>query len=208
MDSYISLSAGLLLIISGLLTVFTGEGGTFHGFPVPAWTGPPMAALGVFACVLSIRALRQNKGEKTTYTDEDVERAKADLERMCIREHGVLPEVQKDEEKAKFVGTMSEFVCAVIAGIIFVIVNFLSILDDGEIYRGFYLPVWIYWGLLLTGVFLIVFGIKGILRKRKEIPPVVDLDEQVERAKADLERMYIREHREPPEAPKGEAEGK
>lgn len=60
-----------------------------------------MAALGVFACVLSIRALRQNKGEKTTYTDEDVERAKADLERMYIREHREPPEAPKGEAEGK-----------------------------------------------------------------------------------------------------------
>ena len=62
----------------------------------PAWVFLPA---GIFFTVASIRALW--RGEKPKYTDEDAARAKKALDRMYLKEHGKLPEEDKEENDKK-----------------------------------------------------------------------------------------------------------
>ena len=62
----------------------------------PAWVFLPV---GIFFTVASIRALW--RGEKPKYTDEDAARAKKALDRMYLKEHGKLPEEDKEENDKK-----------------------------------------------------------------------------------------------------------
>ena len=90
-----SLVAGILLVFSGALTLFTGKSGHYWDVAVPVWAGSLFLPLGIVIIVMSVRALRRGEGKAPKYSDEDVTRAKAKLEQMHLREHGSLPETPK-----------------------------------------------------------------------------------------------------------------
>ena len=93
-----SLLAGILLVLSGAMKLLTGESGLYWGVAVPAWGGFIFLPVGIIFTVMSIRALRRGEGKAPKYSDEDVTRAKAELDRLYLREHGRPPEPPKSEE--------------------------------------------------------------------------------------------------------------
>ena len=93
-----SLLAGILLVSSGALTLFTGKSGHYWDVAVPVWAGSFFLPLGIIIIAMSVRALRRGEGKKIEYSDEDVKRAKAELDRLYLCEHGSPPESPKSEE--------------------------------------------------------------------------------------------------------------
>lgn len=87
---------------------------------------------------------------------------------------------------------------AIIAGLLLAVVNTLSIFDGGGIFRGFHLPVWTCSGLALCGIFFVILGIRGV-RRKKELAPHVYTAEDAQKAEAEMDAMYLRDHGEPPE---------
>lgn len=92
------LVGGILLVISGSLTLLSGDR-PWRGTIIPAWTAWPEILLGVIACALAIWNLRRQKGrpKQPAYTDEDIAHAEADLDAMYLQEHGKLPEKPKKD---------------------------------------------------------------------------------------------------------------
>ena len=90
---------GILLSGMGVYSILTGDGfsrgGIFvDGPPAPGWTGWILLPAGLTICILSIRALRRGAGKTKPkqYTDEDAARAKEEMDRLYLKEHGSLPE--------------------------------------------------------------------------------------------------------------------
>jgi hypothetical protein len=57
-----------------------------------------LVPIGIIMIVMSIIAIRHGKG-KPKYTEEDVVKAKAALDRMYFREHGRWPEEEEEGKK-------------------------------------------------------------------------------------------------------------
>ena len=96
MDSnspWFSLIAGIGMILGSLLTL-PEDGGSFHGFPIPAVGGWILLVIGAIWCVLSVKLIRKRKRKSTPpeYTNEDVTKGLSELERMYVKDHGTLPE--------------------------------------------------------------------------------------------------------------------
>lgn len=85
---------GMLLIIDSVLDLI-GNGVVWRGVFIPPRSRWPLLPVGIVICILSIRALRRGEGKSRPYTDEDVARAKEELDRMYLKEHGSLPEEEK-----------------------------------------------------------------------------------------------------------------
>ena len=93
-----ALFAGVLLLIWGVCSLVTGDGGRVHGISVVDWIGWVLVPVSLIIIVLSIRSIRTWKEpEPPTYTDDDIRQAKEKLEQMHLREHGGLPEAPKPE---------------------------------------------------------------------------------------------------------------
>ncbi|CAK7066863.1 MAG: hypothetical protein DELT_01677 [Desulfovibrio sp.] len=92
------LVGGILLVLSGALTLITGDR-TWRGTTIPAWTAWPEILLGIIVCALAIWSLRRNKKDpkRPNYTDEEAARAEAAMDAMYLREHGKLPEKPKKD---------------------------------------------------------------------------------------------------------------
>lgn len=81
---------GILLIISSVLgLLWFPEGSPFRDIYLPHWGDWLLLFIGILISVLSVRGILLGHGG---FTDEDVRRAKADLDRMYLKEHGSLPE--------------------------------------------------------------------------------------------------------------------
>ena len=90
------LLSGIIFIATGTKRVVTGIGYSWGKFPTPGWTGWGFLFIGFLICFLSIRAWRRDRGkpkpEPERYTDEEAAKAKAEMDQMYLREHGVPPE--------------------------------------------------------------------------------------------------------------------
>ena len=73
-------------------------------------------------------------------------------------------------------------------------------LPDGGTFRGFSVPSWGRWLLLFVGIAILCLTISSALRKKRITPSYTD--EDVLRAKKIMDKMYLREHGEPPPAPR------
>ncbi|MCC8194929.1 MAG: hypothetical protein LIP28_09825 [Deltaproteobacteria bacterium] len=97
-DAWLSLALGCLLTgssIYGLL--YIEDGVVWRGVFVPIWTNYLLFSAGVVLIVLSLRAIRNGKGKKEGFTDEDARKAEAEMDALYCREHGEPPEKPKRE---------------------------------------------------------------------------------------------------------------
>ncbi len=95
-----TLILGLAAIVSSLY-VLPGEG-RYWGFPVPVWGEWLMLVVGSIIAMISLFCMLRGKGKYKPYTDQDIQQAKADLERMYLRDHGELPHYpEQEKEKTK-----------------------------------------------------------------------------------------------------------
>ena len=94
------LIGGILLVISGLLTLEAGDH-MWRDTIVPGWTAWPKIILGLAVCGLSLWNLRRNKDHlkrPACTTDEEAAKAEAEMDAMYVRDHGELPDKnQKDD---------------------------------------------------------------------------------------------------------------
>ena len=98
-NPWVALAIGIVLIFSGSFKLVTGIGGDWHDVYIPAWTGWIFVPLGLIIAILSLRSLRTWKEpEPPKYTDEEVVKARENLDRMYLREHGGPPEAPVTEE--------------------------------------------------------------------------------------------------------------
>ncbi len=101
-----ALATCVVIVFLGLLGLEAG-GGSFNDMPMPGWIYWPITIVGIIGCIGYARDLRKAKTAPPTPPiplDEQCAQAKADLDRMYFREHGVMPEWPereegKDEEK-------------------------------------------------------------------------------------------------------------
>ena len=82
---------GIILIVDSLLLLAYGDS-VWRGTLIPAWTGWPGLFLGVLLIIVYFRFLRGVKEKPRTYTDEDAQKAEAEMDAMYVRDHGRLPE--------------------------------------------------------------------------------------------------------------------
>ena len=78
----------------------------------------------------------------------------------------------------------------------------LLTIDDGYYRHGVYVPIWGNWLLLPVGLIIMIIAIRAILRG--EAKPIPYSDEELAKAKAELDALYLREHGELPQKPKPE----
>jgi hypothetical protein len=87
-----NLGVGSFLIAIGLNDLLTDQTGNYwRYFPTPGWVGWFAVPMGIGICILSIRAIQSDEGKPKTLTDEDLARAKEEMDRMYFAEHGVWP---------------------------------------------------------------------------------------------------------------------
>ena len=93
------LAGGIAVIAYGILIIL-GDGAHYKGFPVLAWTGWVLIPIGIIITVSFIRALWLSRENKSPYSEQDVERAKATLTRMYMQDHGTSPKEETPKEDA------------------------------------------------------------------------------------------------------------
>jgi Flp pilus assembly pilin Flp len=129
------LCCGLFMIIAGALFITKDD-----------WIGWILLPCGIVICIMSINwALRGPK----KYTDEDLDRAKTALDRMCREERGAT----KFERPAVRVFT----------GIVMIILSTYSLITDSGGHRYFF-GLLIAWLLLLGGIYVCIDAIRSLLR--------------------------------------------
>ena len=90
---------------------------------------------------------------------------------------------------------------ALIIGIIVLFSGLLKLITDvGGEWHGVYIPVWTGWLFVSLGLLVILLSIRSV-RTWKEPEPPAFTDEEVRQAREKLDRMYLREHGAPPQAP-------
>ena len=90
---------GILLIADGVMNLLV-DGFYWRGAFIPSWTAWPLMFLGIVICIISIRGLWRGRGQpepEKTDIDEAAARAKAEMDRIYLREHGKLPESTEKE---------------------------------------------------------------------------------------------------------------
>ena len=90
---------GLIIILSSLGLLLNGPR-VWRASVIPEWNGWPGLVLGCAICIIALRTIRRNKNNPKpfTYSDEDVTKAKAELDAIYLREHGELPQKPKPEK--------------------------------------------------------------------------------------------------------------
>lgn len=93
--------------------------------------------------------------------------------------------------------------------ILIVFLGLVGVITDGGNLNGIPMPGWIYWPITIVGLIGCI-GYSRDIKKAKNKPaePQLPLDDQCVQAKADLDRMYFREHGRMPEWPEKEEEKK
>ncbi len=95
---------------------------------------------------------------------------------------------------------------ALVNCILIVVIGLMGLDESGGIYNYMPMPGWIYWPITIFGLIGCIWCVKYLIEAQNaplELPP--PLDEQCAQAKADLDRMYLREHGTMPEWPEREA---
>jgi len=90
-----SLCAGIMMLICGTLSITTDKPlyrtPTGHYIALVDWIGWVLLPSGIVISIVSIRALLRGGWKPKKYNDEEVARAKEELDRMYLQEHGYLP---------------------------------------------------------------------------------------------------------------------
>lgn len=215
-DNWSSLASGVLVSLIGTLMLVTGQDMWNWDFPVPAWAGWIFVPIGIIVTISSILTLWRGRENKSPYSEQDVERAKAVLARMYLREHGALPKEKTPEETPKEEAPRSKGISMIYCGgIVFGVVLFvygMRVLRTGNSgsYWNSSLPSRAGAGLAFIGIFTAASAIWELWCDRKKKPQSSKQD--AERAKAALPRVPLPKHHSPPtektpkEAPKATPE--
>ena len=87
---------GSIPFLSGLWKIVTGEGGDYWGVPVPYWVGWVFMPAGALWMIVSLRG--RIVVEPRPYTEEDAQKAEAELDAMYLRDYGEPPEKHKRQK--------------------------------------------------------------------------------------------------------------
>jgi hypothetical protein len=69
-----------------------------RSIPLVDWIGWVVLPIGVVMSIMSITALRRGVGKPKKYTDEDVAKAKEQLDQMYFKEHGFWPKTDSKKD--------------------------------------------------------------------------------------------------------------
>ena len=190
---------GVPLILDGTCMLVTGQGGQYWDFPVPARAGWVFLSVGIIAIGLSISGLRRPARKEPLYSDQEVERAKAALDRMYLQEHGTLPKKEPPKEEAPHSKKVA-MVCywlGIVLGVVFIAygMRVLSTNTRGNYWSSFP-PSRAGAGLALLGIFIIAASIRELWLGRRKKP--LSSRQKAERAKAALASVPLPKHHSPP----------
>lgn len=92
---------GLLLVAGSIKTL--PEGSNYRGFPYPAWGVAILLLVGLCITFISLRAIIRGEGKvkKPPYTEEEIARAKAVLEKIHQNDYGVPPDYPDEGKDGK-----------------------------------------------------------------------------------------------------------
>ena len=189
---------GVPLILDGTCMLVTGQGGQYWDFPVPARAGWVFLSVGIIAIGLSISGLRRPARKEPLYSDQEVERTKAALDRMYLQERGTLPKEEPPKEEAPHSKKVA-MVCywlGIVLGVVFIAygMRVLSTNTRGNYWSSFP-PSRAGAGLALLGIFIIAASIRELWLGRKKKP--LSSRQKAERAKAALASVPLPKHHSP-----------
>ena len=90
-NPWIFLVIGVLLLLNCALDL-PESGGVYKGFPIPAFGGWILLAVGIILVAVAGRSILRGEGKERPPTEEEIRKAKEALENMHRHEHGTLPE--------------------------------------------------------------------------------------------------------------------
>lgn len=107
-DLWLPLAVGMCLALGSVLSIPYGF--YYWGFRVPEWGVAILFITGLALIWLSIRGMLRGHGKpRETYTNQEVEKAKENLEKMYMQEHGTTPVPGGEEKNSRKAAGLEEW---------------------------------------------------------------------------------------------------